>query len=208
MWMKKTTHVERQYENKVFLIGQIRRFALKLSRHCNISPSHFLIYLNQTEDGFETSTISTIDDLLNIREINGLAFYSSSGVIRFDKSYSNSLNIRFSINGGIEIVNQIILLTENTLELTRLSEKGTGKLTVDNSQPIEQIQMDSNLSGKGANQCDEAINKRQLLEIDEPLFELMMKVYVRESENSVGSFEDYYRKVIRLHCLKQMVYDQ
>lgn len=28
--MKKTTHVERQYENKVFLIGQIRRYAFKI----------------------------------------------------------------------------------------------------------------------------------------------------------------------------------
>lgn len=205
MWMKKTTHVERQYENKVFLIGQIRRFALKLSRYCNIFPSRFLIYLNQTEDGFETSTISTIDDLLNIREINGLAFYSSSGVIRFDKSYSNSLNIWFSINGGIEIVNQIILLTENTLELTRLSEKGTGKLTIDNSIPIEEIA--SNSSGKGANQSEEAINKPQLLEIDEPLFELMKRVYERETENPVGSFEEYYKKVIRLHCLEHMADD-
>lgn len=118
-----------------------------------------MVYLDQTEDGFETSTISTIDDLLNIREINGLAFYSSFGVIRIDKTYSNSLNIRFSINGEIEIVNQIILLTENTMELTRLIEKGTCKLIIDKSRPIEKIQMYSNPSGEGAIQSRKRVGK-------------------------------------------------
>ena len=147
----KITFVERQYENKVFPKGQFKQFALKLARFCNLSLSVLFILLHRKSDDFETSTICTVDDLMNICEIGKtiscLAFHSSSNIIKFSfQSYLNALNITYAIKGDMENAKHIIFLTENTLELTRLSEQGTGELTLDNSQSIGQTQMDSDLS--------------------------------------------------------------
>jgi hypothetical protein len=194
------------------------------------------------------------------------------------------LNITYNIKGDIENAKHIISLTENTLELTRLSEQGTGELTLDNSKSIGQTQMNSDLSNiidneltnslvnvwqkasnqlqslypiiayqtliapivpsvdgnqlilectdqfakdwiesrykkdiietvrsiepsvegiivrVGGSQSNEATNKREFIEIEESLFDLMKQVYERESENSVGSFDKYFNQVIMSCC--------
>ena len=286
----KVTFVERQYENKVFPKGQFKQFALKLARFCNLSIAALFILIHRKGDDFETSTLSTVDDLMNICEIGKtiscLAFHSSFNIIKFRlQLYSNALNITYNIKGDIENAKHIIFLTENTLELTRLNKQGTGELTLDNSQSIGQTQMNSDLSNilidneltnslvnvwqKASNQLqslypiiayqtwiapivpsvdgnqlilectdqfakdriesrykkdiietvrsiepsvegiivrvggcqsDEATNKREFLEIEESLFDLMKQVYARETENSVGSFDKYFNQVIMSRC--------
>ena len=200
----KVTFVERQYENKVFSKGQFKQFALKLARFCNLSITVLFILIHRKGDDFETSTISTVDDLMNICEIGKttscLAFHSSFNIIKFRLHLSNALNITYNIKGDIENAKHIIFLTENTLELTRLSEQGTGELTLDNSQSIGQTQMNSDLSNIGECQSDEATNKQEFLEIEESLFDLMKQVYERETENSVGSFDKYFNQVIKSRC--------
>ncbi len=44
-----------------------------------------------------------------------------------------------------------------------------------------------------------------LLEIDEPLYEFMMRVYEKEIKNSEGwTFEKYFKQVIQSHCQDRM----
>jgi len=204
----KVAFVERQYENKVFSKGQFKQFALKLARFCNLSITDLFILIHRKGDDFETSTISTIDDLMDICEIGKtiscLAFHSSFNIIKFRlQLYSNALNITYNIKGDIENAKHIIFLTEDTLELTRLSEQGTGELTLDNSQSIGQTQMNFDLRVSGC-QSDEATNKREFLEIEESLFNLMKQVYERETENSVGSFDKYFNQVIKSRCQERI----
>jgi len=188
----KVTFVDRQYDNKVFSKGQFKQFALKLARYCNLSITVLFILIHRKGDDFETSTISTVDDLMNICEIGKtiscLAFHSSFNIIKFRLHlFSDALNITYNIKGDIENAKHIIFLTENTLELTRLSEQGTGELTLDNSQSIGQTQMNSDLG-------------KILIEIEDSLFNLMKQVYERETENSVGSFDKYFNQVIKSRC--------
>ncbi|ODA40869.1 hypothetical protein DSBG_2310 [Desulfosporosinus sp. BG] len=93
------------------------------------------------------------------------------------------MNITYNIKGDIENAKHIVFLTENTLELTRLSEQGTGELTLDS---------------------DEVTNKREFFEIEESLFNLMKQVYERATENSVGSFDKYFNQVIKLRCQERI----
>jgi len=188
----KVTFVERQYENKVFSEGQFKQFALKLARHCNLSIAVLFILIHRKGKDFETSTISTVDDLMHICEIGKtiscLAFHSSFNIIKFRLHlYSNALNITYNIKGDLENAKHIIFLTENTLELTRFSEQGTDELTLDNSQSFGQTQMNSDLGNI-------------LIEIEDSLFNLMKQVYERETENSVGSFDKYFNQVIKSRC--------
>jgi len=54
-----------------------------------------------------------------------------------------------------------------------------------------------------------AENKQFYLSVDEPLFELMMKVYEKETENQVElTFEKYFNQVIQSHCQERMGDDQ
>lgn len=229
----KVTFVEHQYENKVFTKGQFKQFGLKLARFCNLSITVLFILLHRKGDDFETCTRSTIDDLMNICEIGKtiscLAFHSSFNIIKFRfQLYSNALNITYNIKGNIENAKHIIFLTENTLELTRLSEQGTGELNLDNSQSIGQTQMNSDQSNilvekdiietvrsiepsveeimvrVSGCQSDEATDKRVFLEIEESLFNLMKQVYDRETENSVGSFDKYFNQVIKSRCQERI----
>ncbi|WP_139024160.1 hypothetical protein [Desulfosporosinus sp. OT] len=182
----KVAFVERQYENKVFPKGKFKQFAQKIARFCNLSITDLYVLIHRKGDDFETR--STVDDLMNIWEIGktiiSLAFHSSFSIIKFRlQLYSNALNITYNIKGDIENAKHIVFLTENTLELTRLSEQGTGELTLDS---------------------DEATNKREFFEIEESLFNLMKQVYERESENSVESFDKYFNQVIRSRCQERI----
>ncbi|MDR3668783.1 MAG: hypothetical protein P4L35_18245 [Ignavibacteriaceae bacterium] len=214
----KVTFVERQYENKVFPKGQFRQFALKLARFCNLSITVLFILIHRKGDDFETSTISTVDDLMNICEIGKtiscLAFHSSFNIIKFRlQLYSNALNITYNIKGDLENAKHIIFLTENILELTRLSEQGTGELPLDNSRHKKDIietvrsiepSVEEIIVRVGRCQSDEATNKQEFLEIEDSLFDLMKQVYDRVTENSVGSFDNYFNQVIRSRCQERI----
>ena len=205
----KVTFVECQYENKVFPKGQFRQFALKLARFCNLSITDLFILLHRKSNDYETSTISTVDDLTTICEIGKmiscLAFHSSSNIIKFRlQLYSNALNITYNIKGDLENAKHIIFLTENILELTRLSEQGAGELTHDNGHSIGQTQMNSELDNILIDQSDEATNEREFLEIEDSLFDLMKQIYEKETENSVGSFDKYFNQVIMSRCQERI----
>lgn len=195
----KMTFVEHQYENKVFPKGQFRQFALKLARFCSLSITDLSILIHRKGYDFETSTLSTVDGLMNICEIGKmvscLAFHSSFNIIKFRlQLYSNLLNITYNIKGDIENAKHIIFLTENTLELTRLSEQGTGEVSLVRS-------IEPSVGGiivrAGACQSDDPTSEREFIEIEQPLFDLMKQVYERETEDSVGSFDKYFNQVIK-----------
>ena len=55
--------------------------------------------------------------------------------------------------------------------------------------------------GKDTKLSNETTNKRLFIEIDEPLYDLMMNVYERETKASVGwTFERYFKEVMQSHC--------
>lgn len=199
----KVTFVERQYENKVFSKGQFKQFALKLARFCNLSITDLFILIHRKGNDFESSTISTIDDLTNMCEIGKtiscLAFHSSFNIIKFRLQFnSNALNITYNIKGELENAKHIIFLTENILELTRFREQGTGELA--SLEPsVEGI-----IVRVGDCQSDETTNKQAFLEIEESLFDLMKQVYEREPKNSVGSFDQYFNQVIMSRCQERI----
>lgn len=204
----KVIFAEHQYENKVFSKGQFKQFAQKLARFCNLSITELFILIHRNADDFETSTKSTVDDLLNICEIGKtnscLAFHSSFNIIKFRlQSHSNALKVSYNIKGDIENAKHIIFLTEKNLELTRFSEQSTGKLALDNSQSAEKTQLNSDLR-VGDCQSDQSINKRGIFAIEESLYDLMRQVYEREIKNSVGSFDKYFNQVIKSRCQERI----
>jgi len=185
--------VTRQYENKVFPKGQFRQFALKLCRFLNISPLDGYAFLRQKDQDFEISTKATVDELENICEIgtkiSRLDFHYNYNIIKFScKSYSNTLNVLYVINGNMQYSEKLIFFVENILEIKRLTEE---------------------ISELTDGQSKQTISKRQFLEIDKPVFELMKHVYERETEDTVGlTFEKYFHQVIQSHCQGIMGDDQ
>ncbi|WP_088225083.1 DnaA N-terminal domain-containing protein [Desulfosporosinus sp. FKB] len=288
----KVTIVNRQYENKVFSKGQFKQFALNVAGFCNLSLTDLFILI--LRKGTDTSIRSTVEDLINIcgigKTINCLAFHSSFYIIKFRlQIYSNDLNVQYNIKGNIENAKQILYLTENTLELTRHREQGTGELSFDNVQSFGNTQVNGELRNILINnelstslkdlwqralnllkslipirayenwiapivpsldgnhlilecadkfakdliencykkdiikivrsikpsvegiivrvsdfQSDERTNKHECIEIEESLFDLMKQVYERETENSVGSFDEYFNQVIMTRCLERI----
>ncbi|MDR3668782.1 MAG: hypothetical protein P4L35_18240 [Ignavibacteriaceae bacterium] len=238
-----STDVTHQYENKVFLKGQFKQFALKLCRFLNILPSDGYAFLRQKNQEFEISTKVTVDELENICEIgttvSRLDFHYNCNIIKLScKSCSNALNVLYVINGNMKYSEKLIFFVENILEITRLNEEisklsdshcqdtpdiSTVKESKVVTEPSGQTQIIEavrsiepsvegvivRFGGKGANESKDAINKRQFLEIDKPVFKLMKRVYERETENTVGwTFEKYFHQVIQAHCQEITGYNQ
>lgn len=158
-----STDVTRNYEYKVFEKGQIKQFAIKLARFCNISSSEVYILLHYKDDEFDTSSQVTVDELEDLCEVctHTLTFHYNHNSIRFSLGLdSKALNILYLIDGDIEYTKKFIFFVENTLELKRLSKQEIRELTnpdnysctkesevvIDYCQPIEQIQTDSDPS--------------------------------------------------------------
>lgn len=229
-----STEVTLQYENKVFLKGQFKQFVLKLCRFLNILPSDGYAFLRQKDQDFEISTKVTVDELENICEIgttvSRLDFHYNYNIIKLScKSCSDALSVLYVINGDIKYSEKLIFFVENILEITRLTEE-ISELTDGNRQDTPDISTVEEsevvieaersiepsvegvivrFGGKGANQNNRAINKRQFLEIDKPVFKLIKQVYEKETENTVGwTFEKYLHQVIQAHCQEIMSYNQ
>lgn len=215
----KVTFVERQYVNKVFPQVQLKQFAQQIAWFCKLSITDLCILIHRKDNDLETNTICTVEDLMNIYEsdktISWFSFHCSFYIIKFKPQlYSNALNISYNIKGDIENARHVVSLTENTLELTRLSEERTGDLTLDDSQSIWQpLSIDNEFSlpsiepsvkgmsiRVGGCLINEETNKLKFFEIEESLFNLMKQVYEREAENSVGSFNNYFNQVIKSRC--------
>ncbi|SDI50408.1 DnaA N-terminal domain-containing protein [Desulfosporosinus hippei] len=145
------TEVIRDYENKVFPKGHIKQFAFNLAQFDNMLPSVPCIHLTYNDDGFETSTIVSPDDLENICEVvpplNSIGFNYDSIIINIRLlRHSKNLSIMYVISGDTERVKKLIIFVENTLELTSLNEEEISELTIDNNEIIEQTQMDTDHS--------------------------------------------------------------
>lgn len=196
-----STEVTHQYENKVFLKGQLKQFTLKLCRFLNTLPSDGYAFLRQKDQDFEISTKVTVDELENICEIgtsvSRLDFHYDYNIIKLSsESCSNALNILYVINDNMKYSEKLIFFVENILEITRFT-KEISELTDGHRQDTPDI---STLE-----ESEVIINKRQFLEIDKPVFKLMKQVYERETENTVGwTFEKYLHQVIQEHCQEIM----
>lgn len=127
----KVAFLKREYEKKVFLKGQLTHFAQRLAGFCDFPVTDLGIIMQEKNAGVETSTLCTVSDLMNICEIGKtmscLAFHSSFNIIklRFQLN-TKSITITYNIRGDIENAKHIVFLTEDTLELTRLSEETPG----------------------------------------------------------------------------------
>ncbi|WP_088225082.1 hypothetical protein [Desulfosporosinus sp. FKB] len=187
-----STEITRHYENKIFNKDQFKKFALKLCRFLNISPSDGYVYLRQKDQDFEISSKVTADELENICEfgtsVSRLDFHYMYNVISF-RPCSNSLNVLYVINGNMKYSEKLIFFVENVLEITRLTEE------------LSELS-----DGYGRN---EANNKRQYLEIDKPVFDLMKQVYERETENTLRwTLEKFLHQMLKAHCQEIMGYNQ
>lgn len=124
----KVAFLKREYEKKVFPKGQLTEFAQRLAGFCNFPVTDMGIIMHQNSAGVETSTRCTVSHLMNICEIGKtmscLAFHSNFNIIklRFQLS-SKAITITYNIKGDIENAKQIVFLTEDTLELMRLSKQ-------------------------------------------------------------------------------------
>lgn len=123
----KVAFLKREYEKKIFPKGQLTQFAQRLASFSDFPVTDLGIILQEKSAGVETSTRCTVGDLMNICEIGKtmscLAFHSDLNIIklRFQLN-SKVITITYNIKGDIEDAKQIVFLTEDTLELTRLSE--------------------------------------------------------------------------------------
>lgn len=124
----KVAFLKREYEKKIFSKGQLTQFAQRLAGFCNFPVTDLGIIMQEKSTGVETSTRCTVSDLRNISEIGKtmscLAFHSDLNIIklRFQLN-TKAITITYNIKGDIENAKQIVFLTEDTLELTRLSEQ-------------------------------------------------------------------------------------
>ncbi|EGW40203.1 hypothetical protein [Desulfosporosinus sp. OT] len=179
------------------------------------------------------TTVSRLDFHYNYNIIK-LSCTSCSNVLNV--LYVINGNMKYS-KKLIFFVENILEITRFTEEISKLTD-GHRQATPDISsveksevviEPIGQMQTDldpSNIlnnrsiepsvegvivrfGGKGANQNKETINKRQFLEIEKPVLNLMKQVYDRETENTVGwTLEKYLHQVIQAHCQEIMGYNQ
>jgi len=191
-----STEVTRQYENKIFPKGQFKKFAFKLCRFLNVLPSDGYAFIRQKNQDFEMSSKVTVDELENICEIgttvSRLDFHYNYNIIKLSyTSCSNALNVLYVINGNMKYTEKLIFFVENILEITRLTE-----------EIIE-------LTDCHCEDSKEPLNKRQFLEIEQPVFKLIKQAYERETENTVGwTLEKYLHQVIQTHCQEIMGYNQ
>lgn len=203
-----STEITHQYENKIFPNGQFSKFVLKLCRFLNILPADGYIYLRQKDQDFEMSSLVTVNELENIWEIgttvSRLDFHYDYNIITLRcKSCSNVLSVLYVINGDMKYSEKFIFFVENVLEITRFKEE-INELTGDHRQDTP------NISNVKESEVDiEPINKRQLLEIDQPVLNLLQQVYERETENNVDwTLEKYLHQMIQAHCQEVMGYNQ
>lgn len=128
------TKLNREYECKVFNRGQIKQFALNLAEFCKQLSLEDCTFLTYKDDGFETSTMVTDDDLENICEIsaplNSMAFHYNSVYIHLMLlRHSKNLRIIYEIDGDIKNAKELVSFVENTFELKRLIEEEASELT-------------------------------------------------------------------------------
>lgn len=167
-----STEIRRQYGNRIFPKGKLKKFALKLCRFLNILPWEGCIFLRQKDQDYEISSKVTIDELEDICEIGTVVcrmdFHFSYNIINFSCKSAQVLDVLYVINGNREYSEKFIFFIENLLELKRLTE---------------------------------AIHQRQILAIDQPVLKLLEQVYERETENTMGwTLEKYLHQVIQAHC--------
>ncbi|WP_088226117.1 DnaA N-terminal domain-containing protein [Desulfosporosinus sp. FKB] len=142
------TEVMFDYKYKIFSSGQLKQFALKLARFCDMPTSDSRIFLHRREAGFETSTQSTIDKLdtnLRIGTIpESLGFHYKGHIIILSlKNENENIHVTYILDCDIEYSKKLIFFIENTLSLTRLSEQEASMAIFDDCQSIGQTQMDS-----------------------------------------------------------------
>lgn len=167
-----STEIRRQYGNKIFAKGELKKFALKLCRFLNIVPWEGCIFLRQKDEDFEISSKVTIDELEDICEIGTklcrMDFHFSNNIITLSYKSAQILDVLYVINGNREYSEKFIFFVENLLELKRR----TG-----------------------------GIHQQQILAINQPVLKLLEQVYERETENTVGwTLEKYLHQVIQAHC--------
>ncbi|SDG99866.1 hypothetical protein [Desulfosporosinus hippei] len=167
-----STEIRRQYANKSFSKGELKKFALKLCRFLNILPWEGSVFLRQKDQDFEISSKVTIGEIENICEIGTMVshvdFHLSYNIINLSCKSAQVLDVLYVINANREYSERLIFFVENILEIKRLTE---------------------------------GINQRQILAIDSPVLKLLEQVYEREIENTGGwTLEEYLHHVIQTHC--------
>ncbi|AET68264.1 hypothetical protein Desor_2722 [Desulfosporosinus orientis DSM 765] len=172
----KVAFLKREYEKKIFSKGQLTQFAQRLAGFCDFPPTDLGIIIHEKSADAETSRRCALSDLMNICEIGKtmscLAFHSDLNIIklRFQLN-SQAITITYNIKGNIENARQIVFLTEDTLELTRLSEEAL-------SSQREFIEIDESLF----------VLMQQVYEKE------------KKKKNSAGSFDEYFNQVIKMRC--------
>lgn len=139
------------YEYKVFSIDQLKQFALKMARFCDMPTSDGRIFLHRREGGFETSTQSTIEKLDSNLEIGtppeSLGFHYKGHIIILSlKNRYENIHVTYVLDSDVEYSKKLIFFIENTLTLTRLCEQKSSELILDDCQSIGQTQIDSDLN--------------------------------------------------------------
>ncbi|KGK88276.1 hypothetical protein DP73_13360 [Desulfosporosinus sp. HMP52] len=166
-----STEIRRQYANKIFSKGELKRFALKLCRFLNVLPWEGSVFLRQKDQDFEIGSKVTIGEIENICEIGTVVsqmdFHLSYNIINLSCKSAQVLDVLYVINGNREYSERLIFFVENILEIKR----------------------------------HEGINQRQILAIDPPVLKLLEQVYEKETENTGGwTLEEYLHHVIQTHC--------
>ncbi|AET68265.1 hypothetical protein Desor_2723 [Desulfosporosinus orientis DSM 765] len=166
------TEIRRQYENKTFPKGKLKKFGLKACRFLNIVPWDGCIFLREKDEDFEISSKITIDELNDICELGTgvfrLDFHLSYNIIKICCRPGQVLDVLYVINGNREYSERFIFFAENLLELKKLPE---------------------------------ATDQQQSLALDQSVLKLLEQVYERERVNRGGwTLEKYLHQVIQAHC--------
>lgn len=167
-----STEIRRQYGNRTFSKGKLKKFALKACRFLNVVPWDGCIFLREKDEDFEMSSKITIDELDGICEIGTklcrMDFHLGYNIIKISCKSEQVLDVLYVINGNRGYSERFMFFVENLLELNRLPEATDGRLS---------------------------------LAVDQPVLKLLEQVYERETENTRGwTLEKCLHQVIHAHC--------
>lgn len=122
------TQISIYYEQKDFSVDRLKHFAFKLAKFCDISTTDKknLIFLRHLEDGFETSTQSSLSEFDTKMVIDfplkSITFHFGYHIIIFSlrTKLTNEMSISYMLHGDLDSAKKMVFFIENTLALTRI----------------------------------------------------------------------------------------
>ena len=131
-----STQITFDYGYKILPKSQFKQFALELAQFCNTPNADVHIFLHHKEDGFQTSTPSTIDELDNKYDIvtspESIAIHVKAHIIIIKLNNApDNFHITYMLDGDLNYSKRLIFFIENTLEITRLDQGTKNPKNVD-----------------------------------------------------------------------------